>query len=94
MHLAPTVPRPAGLAASGLLLGSIAAGRVVVRRLLNGSLGAGEVLQHRMLGTEAHYRVLGAADETVEVEVLDAPGLTPGMHLRLSAASARAQVRG
>ena len=95
MHHASTLPRPAGLAASGLLLGSgLAAGRVVLRRLFHRDVGAGEVLQHRMLGTEARYRVVGAAADTVEVEVLAAPGLEPGMHLRLSAASANAQGRG
>lgn len=93
MHIA--VPqRTGGLAASGLLLGSVAAGRVVVHRLLRSSLAAGEILQRRMLGTEAHYRVVGSVAETVEVEVLVAPGLEPGMHVRwLSADAAHAVSR-
>ncbi len=92
MHI--EVPqRTGGLAASGLLLGSVAAGRVLVHRLLRSSLAAGEILQRRMLGTEARYRVLGRAAETVEVEVLVAPGLEPGMHVRLSADAADAVSR-
>jgi len=100
MHLPRSHPHPGGLvapgrlAASGLLLGgSLAAARLLAHRLLRKSVAAGEVLQRRMLGTEASYRVLDAATETaetVEVEVLAAPGLKPGMHLRLSAADARA----
>jgi len=39
-----------------------------------------------MLGSEARYRVLRRAGPTVEVEVLSAPGLRPGLRLRLSAA--------
>jgi len=46
-----------------------------------------------MLGGEARCRLLGTAPRTVEVEVLAAPGLEPGTHLRLSAATARSARR-
>jgi hypothetical protein len=94
MRLARSHPHRRGIAASGIVLGSaVATGRVLGRRLLRRSLAAGEVLQRRMLGSEARYRVLETAPETVDVEVLVAPGLEPGMHVRLSAAAARAAER-
>jgi hypothetical protein len=86
-------PQLGGLAASGILVGGgVAAGRVVGRRMRR-IPAAGEVLQRRMLGSEARYRVLETAPETVDVEVLAAPGLEPGTHLRLSAAIARSARR-
>jgi hypothetical protein len=86
-------PQFRGLAASGILVGGgVAAGCVVGRRMRR-IPAAGEVLQRRMLGSEARYRVLETAPETVDVEVLAAPGLAPGTHLRLSAATARSARR-
>jgi len=86
--------RRRGLAAAGLLAGGgVAAARALGRRLDAPRLAGGDVLRKRMLGTEARYRVLDAAPDTVEVEVLAAPGLAPGTHLRLSTAAARTAQR-
>jgi hypothetical protein len=95
MHLPRTYPRLNGLAASGLLVGGVAARCAVGRRRLRrAGPAAGEVLQRWMLGSEARYRVLRTAgSSTVEVEVLAAPGLAPGTHLRLDAETARAARR-
>jgi len=46
-----------------------------------------KLLRNRVLGGEAFYRVVGAAGEIVEVEVISAPGLEPGTHLRLTQAA-------
>lgn len=46
-----------------------------------------KLLRHRVLGDEAFYRVVDAAGEIVEVEVVSAPGLEPGTHLRLTRAA-------
>lgn len=47
------------------------------------------ILRRRLLGSEAVYRVLAEHGDTVLVEVVEAPGLTPGSQLRLTAAVAR-----
>jgi|1185.fasta_scaffold495439_2 hypothetical protein len=38
----------------------------------------GQLRRKRLLESEATYRVVEVADEVVEVEVIDAPGLKPG----------------
>ena len=45
------------------------------------------------LGTEAVYRVLAEDDQIVTAEVVRAPGLQPGAHVRLLASAARAMER-
>ncbi len=85
-----------GLAASGVVVaGGVAAGILIGRgrRRRERELETGEVLEPHVLGSDARYRVLETDPETVEVEVLDAPGLTPGMHVRLTAVAARAARR-
>jgi len=47
------------------------------------------ILRNRLLGSEATYRVLADEGDTVLVEVVEAPGLTPGFQLRMTAAVAR-----
>jgi hypothetical protein len=54
------------------------------------ALRPGRGLRYRALGSESLFRVLGATGPTVEVEVVSAPGLTPGARLHLSLAGARA----
>lgn len=95
MHLPRTHPRFNGLAASGILVGGVAARCAVGRRRWRrAGPAAGEVLQRWILGSEARYRVLETAGpSTVEVEVLSAPGLEPGTHLRLDAETARSARR-
>jgi hypothetical protein len=44
----------------------------------------GQLLKHRALGTDAIYRVVGKNSRGVEVEVIDAPGLTPGSRFTFS----------
>lgn len=44
-------------------------------------------LRRRVLDSEARYRVLGRSGGTVEVEVVAAPGLSPGRRLRISASA-------
>ena len=51
------------------------------------------LVRQRMLGTDAIYRVGRSSGKLVEVEVVAAPALTPGMRLRLSAASVRAMAK-
>jgi hypothetical protein len=46
-----------------------------------------KLLRHRVLGGEAFYRVVDAAGQIVEVEVVSAPGLEPGTHVRLTQAA-------
>ena len=53
----------------------------------------GSVLRHRALRSDGVYRVLRRSGATVEVEVIDAPGLAPGMRVRLSDAAALAMDR-
>jgi hypothetical protein len=48
------------------------------------------VLRRRALRSDGVYRILRRSGETVEVEVIKAPGLAPGTHVRLSAAAVRA----
>lgn len=50
------------------------------------------ILRRSLLGTEAVYRVLAHEGDTVLVEVVEAPGLTPGFQLRMTVAVARALV--
>jgi len=44
----------------------------------NPALEPGQLVRRRMLGTDATYRVVGQNARGVEVEVVEAPGLTPG----------------
>jgi hypothetical protein len=44
----------------------------------------GQLLKRRALGTDALYRVVGENSRGVEVEVIDAPGLTPGARYTFS----------
>jgi hypothetical protein len=53
----------------------------------------GKLLRHRALGTDACYRVVRWNDPTVEVEVVNAPALSSGTRLRLSAPYVRAVQR-
>lgn len=46
---------------------------------------AGELLRFRVLGQDAVYRVLEERATTVEVEVVDVPGLPTGLRLNLAA---------
>jgi hypothetical protein len=48
------------------------------------------VLRQRMLGSVALYRVINDDGATVTAEVLSAPGLAPGTHLRFTGPAARA----
>ena len=48
------------------------------------------VLHRRSLNSESAYRVVSRRGSTVEVEVLNAPGLRPGAHLHITADAARA----
>jgi len=48
------------------------------------------VLRRSALRTDGVYRVLRRSGPTVEVEVITAPGLAPGTHVRLSAEAVRA----
>ncbi|MGD1050296.1 MAG: hypothetical protein ABR947_04415 [Solirubrobacteraceae bacterium] len=50
-------------------------------------------LRQELLGSEAVYEILDEDDETVTVEVVRAPGLPCGMHVRLLADAARAMER-
>jgi hypothetical protein len=50
----------------------------------------GDVVRNTMLGSEATYRVCAVHGATVEVEVLEAPGLERGHRLRLTADAVRA----
>ena len=50
-------------------------------------------LRHAMLGTEAVYEVLEEDAGIVTAQVVSAPGLEPGMRVRLTARAARAMER-
>ena len=50
-------------------------------------------VRQRALGTEAVYELLGESGEVVTARVVSAPGLPPGMQLRLMAAAVRAMER-
>lgn len=50
--------------------------------------GAEGLLRHRVLREEALYRVVGAGERLVELEVVRAPGLAPGARLRVTRAAA------
>jgi len=53
----------------------------------------GQLLRHRLFDTEAVYRVLEEGDQTVMAEVIVAPGLARGTHVRLMAKACRAMER-
>jgi len=53
----------------------------------------GSVWRQVVLGTEAVYRVLAVDGDHVDVEVRTAPGIKPGMHVRLTAKAVAAMVR-
>lgn len=46
-----------------------------------------QLLRHSVLNGHSLYRVLDVAGGLVEVEVVSAPGLKPGTHLRLTQAA-------
>ena len=48
------------------------------------------VLHRRSLNSESAYRVVSRRGSTVEVEVLNAPGLRAGAHVHITADAARA----
>jgi hypothetical protein len=50
-------------------------------------------IRQRRLGSEAVYRVLDGDDRVVTAEVVRAPGLEPGMRVRLLARAVRAMER-
>jgi hypothetical protein len=47
-------------------------------------------VRNRMLGTEALYELLDDCGELITAQVLEAPGLAPGMRLRLLRSATRA----
>jgi hypothetical protein len=51
---------------------------------------APQILRHRSLGSEAVYEVLDEADGVLTAAVISAPGLQPGMQIRMMASAARA----
>jgi hypothetical protein len=51
------------------------------------------VLRCHTLDTDSAYRVIAKRGATVEVEVLNAPGLRPGTRLHITAAAAQAMRR-
>ena len=48
------------------------------------------VLRLRSLNSESAYREVSRSGPVVELEVLSAPGLKPGTHLRVTSAAVRA----
>jgi hypothetical protein len=48
------------------------------------------VLRRHALDSDSAYRKVARHGQTVELEVLNAPGLQPGTHMRVTAAAARA----
>jgi hypothetical protein len=48
---------------------------------------AQSLLRHQVLGQEALYRAVDVIGELVELEVVSAPGLEPGMRLRVTKAA-------
>jgi hypothetical protein len=61
--------------------------------LINVGLARGrraKVLRRHALDSDSAYRRVARHGQTVEVEVLSAPGLRPGTHMRVTAAAARA----
>jgi len=50
----------------------------------------GRLLEREALGSASRYRVVGADDRLVLVEVVDAPGLERGAQIRITRRSARA----
>jgi hypothetical protein len=50
----------------------------------------GDVIRNTRLGSEATYRVCAVDGATVEVEVLEAPGLDRGQRLRFTSQAVRA----
>lgn len=50
--------------------------------LMDHHVAAQQLRAHTMLGLEATYRVIDVSDEHALVEVVDAPGLHPGMRFR------------
>ena len=52
--------------------------------------GAEGLVRHRALGGMSVYRVVNRSDELVELEVVSAPGLATGRHVRVTASTARA----
>ena len=48
---------------------------------------AQSLLRHLVLGQEALYRAVDVIGELVELEVVSAPGLEPGMRLRVTKAA-------
>jgi hypothetical protein len=45
------------------------------------------LLRHKALDGEALYRVVGVSGDSVEVEVVSAPGLTPGTRVHFTQAA-------
>jgi hypothetical protein len=45
----------------------------------------GQIRRNRLLESEAIYRVVAVADDLVEVEVVEAPGLKPGQRFSFTA---------
>jgi hypothetical protein len=58
--------------------------------VVDGQLASGYLLGHSALGEKAVYRVLQAHGQTVDVEAVAVPGLTPGTRVRLTAEVATA----
>lgn len=61
---------------------------VEVRPVTTGAWEPGEILCNDLLGHKAYYRVVEAREDTVLVEVLDAPGLERGFQLAVTTAAA------
>jgi ornithine cyclodeaminase/alanine dehydrogenase-like protein (mu-crystallin family) len=59
-------------------------------RRLGSAAWSGGLLRQRALNSDAVYRVLSVSGPIVEAEVVAAPGLAPGTHVRMTAAAAAA----
>ncbi len=54
------------------------------------ALSTGLLLRRRALGSDSIYRVRAATGPTVQVEVVEAPGMKPGARIELCVTAARA----
>jgi hypothetical protein len=51
------------------------------------SLAVGDILWYRQLGSLGTYRFVGRHDDLLELEVIEVPGLSPGLRFRFTAAA-------
>ena len=57
------------------------------------AVSPGDRLYRRALGTEAVYAVIATEGDLIEVEVVSAPGLPAGRHLKFTACDVQAMER-